>query len=225
MPIDYHKIDMATFASNSINRASIYLITNGTIHVTLCGLFATTIGVLIALAEQGVGVTRGHVYDVVIPVFSLVILTVSLNISTWVAEQITYLEWFGRERTAGQFLCYEEFKEKIRDNWAARRRGKRYLDLVLDAAAFYLAIPVRMNNVYCYYFLLYAATPIVGLAYHNGTSATWPAIPALVAVQVALVAIGLRGYLVLNRVRDDLYRELFPVAQAVGTGGENEDKV
>lgn len=211
MPTKFENIDESMLVENSLNRATSYLTTNAMIHVTLCGLFATTIAVLVALAEQKDGISSDAVYRYVIPAFSCVILTVSLNVSNWISEQLNYLEMFGRPRSGKDFIYFEEFLELINTKWSERSFASRFFQVPFKALLFYATMPLRLNNIYCYYFLIYTLTPVVGIFRHMGMDALWLELPILIGIQLFLIGTGLKRYLMLEIIQHDLREHVFEV--------------
>ncbi len=210
MPVKYEQIDANTLAECSLGRVTSYLTTNGTIHVTLCGLFATTLAVLVAFAEQPNSTSEKIVYGIIFPAFSLVILMVSLNVSSWIHEQITYLEWFGRKRDSSiEFLYFEEFQELYWKQWLAIPLLSRLWIILKRSLVFYATIPIRFNNIYCYYIMIYAGAPILGLTRGLDGSILYWALALLVLTQIALIAVGMRSYLVLQFVRTQVTAKLW----------------
>lgn len=202
MEVKMNPISPSVLAECSLNRATSYVTTNGMIQVTLCGLFATTIAVLVALAEQTGSSSSPVIYSFVIPAFSFVILTVSLNVYSWITEQLTYLDWFGRsDSQIIQFRSFEEFLELTNGEWNKTGPVRKLWYITWKSFTFYALMPFRFNNIYCYYFFLYIVTPIVGIVYNGGVASIWPAVPIVIAIQLFLIGTGLRGFIVLNRVQ------------------------
>lgn len=202
-------VDGSMLVESSLARATSYVTTNGMIQVTLCGLFATTVSVLVALAEQGGSEAGPAVYRVLIPAFSFVILTVSFNVYSWVHEQLIYLSIFGRQQPdVAKVLSFEQWLELADEHFKQRPPGRRYVRMLWHIAKFYAGIPFRMNNIYCYYFLLYVATPIFGLIHIRDNIDLTRSILLLVAVQLVSAFIGLRGMARLSIVEKSVRQKL-----------------
>jgi len=202
-----------SFIETALQRATSYVTTNGMIHVTLCGLYATTVAVLVALAEQGNSAARPIIYEYIIPAFSFVILTVSFNVWSWIHEQLEYLSIFGRESVGVEnFISFEAWLERADHHWNLKPRIRRICHLLFNVTLFYIRIPISMNNIYCYYFLLYVATPIVGILHMRNNIYIGRSLSIIVGLQLLAALIGLRRMIGLNVIQREVGRMM--VAEA-----------
>ena len=94
---------------NSLERASSYVTTNGTISISKFGVYVTIIGVLVSFAYGG-NAPKNVVLGPVISAFSILILPVCAALFSWIHEQLTYVEIAGSvRRKFSEPLSYEDF--------------------------------------------------------------------------------------------------------------------
>lgn len=195
-----------------LERVTSYVTTNGMIQVTLCGLYATTIAVLVTLGEQNNALARYTIYAYIIPGFSFVVLTVSFNVYSWISQQLWYLRHCGRKpKVIQSAVTYEEWLE-IRDRiWNEQPLHVRLSTTATRTLWFYVRIPFSMDNIYCYYFLLYIAMPFVGLAQIYGQLDIVRSAAMVVLVQLIGAFIGLRSAVQLGLVGDPVKEHLVQI--------------
>ena len=159
--IKYKDINPNLLVEYSLNRATSFVNTNGMIEITLCGLYATTISVLVTISESQNLSIKPLVYGYIIPIFSFVIFTLATNVYSWIFEQ---LEYYGQNRNEDvTFLTYEQCSQLTYDFWMQKNWRKRVNLLSRELAHFLATFVFRMDNIYYYYFLIYVSTPIVAL--------------------------------------------------------------
>ena len=210
---------LVSYREVSLERAKDYCTTNGLIQVSLCGLFATAIAVLVAFGEQtGTSdVAKNIVYGIIIPTFSFNVLTVSFKVYTWITEQLWYIAHFGRSPDkVKKFMSIEEWQALREEIWV-----KRHADVIVRAwkifwgiIDFYVCIPIAgflRDDIYCYYFLLYIVAPFLSLAHiYQGMDLARSAalvvvgqlISGLIGLQ-AVVRLGLVGHEIRERLEHD----------------------
>lgn len=191
--IKYKEINPNLLVEYSLNRATSFVNTNGMIEITLCGLYATTISVLVTISESQNLSIKPLVYGYIIPIFSFVIFTLATNVYSWIFEQLEYLEYYGQRRNNNvAFFTYEQCSQMSYDFWIQKSTGKRVYLLSRELANFLATFIFRMDNIYYYYFLIYVSTPIVGLWAVSDHYSFAKSVALFLAMVVMSAAFGLR---------------------------------
>lgn len=157
-----------------------YVLTNGNIEITLCGLYATTVSVLIAFGQGPAAKQNFLVFQLVIPLFSLVVLSLSSNVYTWIRLQLEYLAIFSHHpKRLERTLTWEEWRAETSDRWHKFPVRRRAWLVVRDTVVCFATLPLRLNNIYRYYILLYVSVAIASITFphyasHRGFSLWYP---------------------------------------------------
>ena len=99
----------------------------------------------------------------------------------------------------------------------------RLIHPIFKAIKFYCTMPFRMNNIYCYYFLLYTVTPVVGVLRYLGIDALRIEVPTIIIVQLFLIGMGLRRYLIIELIRDDVKKHINDICEFTRTTYRTEE--
>lgn len=167
--------------NQSLSRVVGYVTTNGTIQISICGMFATGVGILVALADPRKDPDQfRRIYEFVLPTLCLIVLTLSTNVYGWIATQLAYVRYVGvspdRLRT---FPTYDEFKDLIASEWSALTLSRRIMASTVKGAWAFIRLPLAFKDIYCYYCLLYILCGVGSLAYGLGQFRWWSPLPFL----------------------------------------------
>ncbi|HEV2755931.1 MAG TPA: hypothetical protein VG318_09175 [Actinomycetota bacterium] len=172
-------------------RVAGYLTTNGLIEISLCGLYATTLAVLVALGQSQTDEGNYVVFNFIIPSFSLIVLSLSANVYTWIRLQIEYLAIVATHPTRLTCcLTYEEWKSAFTNHWARHPLRERRRRTITEAIRLYALLPLHVNNIYRYYFLIYTSSGLASMVYAVGNGTHVVFVPALGLLQLFFLASG-----------------------------------
>jgi hypothetical protein len=188
----------------NLSRVTSFLTTNGQIQIQLCGLFITSIAFLTAFSEKSGGHSN-KIFLYIVPIFSILIFSLSLRVYIWVSYQLTYLSIFGRNPKTLKVLCtYESFKEMILINSRNIPRIIRILMIVFKSFIFLINIIFRLSNIYYLYFLLYIITIPLSVIYGGNSATPKYLIPVYTLALFAVILISIKDYVYLNYFLKDI---------------------
>lgn len=155
-------------------RTTAYLTTNGQIEISLCGLFATTVAVLVTLGQAQTAKHEYATFSLIIPAFSLVVLLLASRVHVWIREQLEYSAIAGLHPSAHKVLpSLEEWKEECAHEWYRLPWRLRVGRSLFRGTIAYLLLPCRTRDIYMSYFLIYIGVPLVSAVYATTRGTHW----------------------------------------------------
>jgi len=201
-------IDLAFWEKN-LDRVTSFVTTNGLIQVTLCTAFPAALALLLTFAEPDAA-RRVYIFKYIIPSLSLVMLSLSANIYAWIFMQLWYLSHFGRHPSFLKVIpSYEQWKELIAHMWRRRPLENRIMTHTLFVLRFYFFMPLRIGNIYCYYFLLYIGSPIVAMLYVSSGFEIVNYLATLIVAQLLICGLSMREVVRLQTVASELQKIIY----------------
>ena len=156
------------------SRVASYLTTNGQIAISVCGLYATTISVLVTVGLSGDREPPAAIFSLVIPAFSVVLMTIGIRVYVWIKEQLEYSALAGlHPEKHAILLSFEEWRTECCREWSAMSLRKRFWLSLAEGLRVYLSFPFRFRDVYMYYFFIYSVTPALAAAYATTIGEPW----------------------------------------------------
>ena len=181
------------FWQQSQVRIAGYLTTNGLIQISLCGLFATTSGVLAALGQSLISKHDVTVFSIVIPIFGMAALVLSTNVYCWMEAQHAYLAIMGRHPRHLREMCtYEEYKRRLFECWDKMPLRQRFWKTTSQSGMALPLAPFRLKDIYHFYFFMYVATALGSEVYAYFHGAPWWYV--LVVAVIAWLILGIETH-------------------------------
>ncbi|MBS9405487.1 hypothetical protein KG088_17935 [Halomonas sp. TRM85114] len=180
----------------NIDIVTAFLTTNGQIQITLVAAYATALAFLATWGNSLTGAEKASTFSITIPLFSLVALILALNVYSWIAIQISYLQTVAlKHPRVREPITYFDYRARIEDNWLSRAPVKRFFIVVRGGFKYYIQLPFKMRDIYCYYFLIYVISPIACMVYVLDGKELYYRLATLIFVQILIVSYGLRDRL------------------------------
>lgn len=187
---DLSAADVAYWAACQ-QRIAGYLTTNGLIEISLCGLYATSVAVLIAFGQSLADKHDYVVFNLLVPSFSLVVLTLAVNVYAWIRLQLEYLALISTHPEGLRHIpTYEQWKALCQTRWLACLRHQRISRLFVSSVQSLVLLPFKVRDIYHYYFLLYIATGFANLAYAASRGTPWQFLLLYTAIAWLLLGVG-----------------------------------
>lgn len=180
----------------NIDIVTAFLTTNGQIQITLMAAYATALAFLATWGNSLTGDGRASTFSVIIPLLSLVVLILALNVYSWIAIQISYLQTVAlKNPRVREPITYFDYRALIEEKWVERGLIERSFLLFLGGVKYYIQLPLKVRDIYCYYFLIYVVSPIACIVFVLEGRDLYTRLGILVSAQLFIVSYGLRDKL------------------------------
>jgi hypothetical protein len=188
----------------NLSRVTSFLTTNGQIQIQLCGLFITSIAFLTAFSEK-IGGNSNKIFLYIVPIFSILIFSLSFRVYVWVSYQLTYLSIFGKNPKCLKKTCtYESYKELILKNGNNVVQIMKLLLIIIGTLRFLIYLPFRLNNIYYLYFLLYIITIPLSVFYASKAGTPWDLIAFYLFILFIVLLVSIKDYIYLEYFKKDI---------------------
>ena len=195
------------FWEKNVDIVTTFLATNGQIQVALVTAYSTAIAFLTTWGSALQADTKNLIFGTVVPVFSLGILVLAINVYSWIGLQLKYLDDATHANAnPSEFRSYFEFRRKLNELWESMTLFERIKLSAKEGIWYYISMPTKIRDIYCYYFLIYIVAPLISLSYVECGKTLFYHIALLVLAQIVLVTYGLRDRFALqyeSNIRDE----------------------
>lgn len=188
----------------NIDIVTAFLTTNGQIQITLVAAYSTALAFLATWGNSLTGSEKVITFAAVIPLLSLAVLILALNVYSWIFIQISYLQNVAlKDLRLSAPVTYFDYRAQIENTWQSQPVFKRLFRLLLNGFIYYIRLPFNIRDVYCYYFIIYVISPIACVYYVLEGSELVSRLLFLIVVQLLIVSYGLRDKVAGTMLQDE----------------------